>query len=83
MGACLHPPGREHLQPRGLGGGDRLVGRSEPAAAPGLDLTDDEHAPVAQHEVDLPGVAAPVAVEDDHALVGEVACGDGLAVGPE
>ena len=34
-------------------------------------------------EVDLAGVAAPVAVEHDHALLDQVPGGDRLAVRPE
>jgi len=79
----LHPAGCEQLQPSGLGGGDRLQRRPEAHAAPGLDLADHEDRAVAEDQVDLTGVAAPVAVEHDHALLDQVPGGDRLAVRPE
>ena len=48
-----------------------------------LDLAEHEHVTVAQHQVDLAGVAAPVAVDEDHAGVDQPLGGDPFAVGPE
>ncbi len=77
------PPLPEPLQPVELGVGDRLVRRAAAAAAAGLDLADHQHLALAQHQVDLAVVAAPVAVEHDHPLLDEVARGHLLAVGAQ
>ena len=61
-------------QPRHLGRRDRLVRVPAIDAAAGLHLAHDEHATVAQHEIDLARLAAPVAVEQDHALLGTRCC---------
>ncbi len=58
----------------------RLQRGAEVVAGPGLHLAHHEHRTVAQHQVDLAELAAPVAVEQDHAVRDQAAGGDGLAV---
>ncbi len=59
------PPLPEPVQPVELGVGDRLVRRAVASAGAGLHLAHHQHGTVAQHEVDLPLGAPPVAVEQD------------------
>ena len=81
--AVGEPGGREPSEPSELAVVDRLDGLAEGRAPPGLDLTDDQAAAVSGDDVDLAEVAAPVAVEDLEAPVGEVAHRHPLAVAAE
>jgi len=51
-------------EPRLLGSGDRFLGRTQDLASPGAHLDQDEAVPLLRHEVQLAGLAAPVAGHD-------------------
>ena len=65
------PAPRQPVQPVELGvGRPPRAGCRTRSLRAGLDLADDQHVAVAQHQVDLALGAPPVAVEQDHALLG-------------
>ena len=72
MGAKWSPR-RQPSQPGSLAGGHRLQRRPVQRRAAGLDLAEDQGVPVAEDQVDLPELTAPVAVQEHHAAVDEVA----------
>ena len=70
----------EGAQPALLDRGHRLDGMAEADAAAGLDLAKHERVALAGHDIELALAAAPVAVEDAQARVGQIGGGDALAV---
>jgi hypothetical protein len=74
------PPGGQSAQAAYLGRADRLGRRAEQRAAPRLDLAEHQIVAVPQDQVDLAVAAAPVPVQHDQALRGEVSLGQALAV---
>ena len=77
------PPLGEHAQPALLGRGHRLDRVAVADAAARLDLAEDEGVALAGDDVELALAAAPVAVEDAQAGVGQEGGRDALAVGAE
>ena len=69
----VQPGGSQPAQPDELGPGHRLDRHAEARAAPRLHLADDEAVAVEGDDVDLAGVAPPVAGEDRHPALAQEA----------